>query len=70
MPSPEALAPSRYRLLDSHLWVAKPDSFGLATGTGADHEFLSRTWGTPWAVAWQVFRVHWFNAPASSLSFS
>ena len=50
MPSPEALAPSRYRLLDGHLWISEPDGLGFAIGTGTDHELLSRTWGTPWAV--------------------
>ena len=51
MPSPEALAPSRYRLFDLHCRVAVADNLGLAARTGSHHELLSGSRCASGAVA-------------------
>ena len=68
MPSPKALAPSRYGLLDSHLGVAKADGLGLTIGARPYPKLLRPSRGTHRPIAWGLF--HWFNAPASNLIFS
>ena len=40
MPSPKALAPSGYGLLNGHLGIAKADGLGLATRTGSNLKLL------------------------------